>query len=191
MVEPPFIPTGANPSPVKNSSMNPATPPCNFVHSNDTPHLSTMIRDRNLGGNLTDIVDDAKKRVNFNELSSYGEESHNGESLAQAQIVEHTDQQPLSPDSEDDEEFTRYCIVCDHENTVEEFDCERCGSDIELRETPGRTWRSYAELTENGNVFEDLTYVTFPRFKDLPLEVRLMIVSISIFVLYFHSINSI
>jgi len=80
------IPTSANTSPVKNGGLNPATPHRSFVSSNDTPHLSSFMRDRGFGGNLTNMVDNAKKRVNFDELSSHGEESDDGETPIQGQI---------------------------------------------------------------------------------------------------------
>ena len=66
------IPTSATTTPVK--------PNDNFVPSTDTPHLSNFMRNRGCGGNLTDMIGDAKTPVDFDELSSHDDDSDEGES---------------------------------------------------------------------------------------------------------------
>lgn len=75
------IPTSANSTPLKSTSE--VTPHRNFVPSSDTPHLSNLMRRKGLGVNLTDIVGEAKTQVDFDELSSPGEDSEDGENVSQ------------------------------------------------------------------------------------------------------------
>jgi ADA HAT complex component 1 len=74
------IPSSANSTPLKISKATPA-PNRTFVPSIDTPHLSDLMRRRGFAGNLTDIVGEAKKRVDLEELSSHDEESEDGEGI--------------------------------------------------------------------------------------------------------------
>ncbi len=53
----------------------PATPNANFVPSSTTPHLSELMRSRGFGGNLSDIVGDAKTKISFDDF----EESDEGD----------------------------------------------------------------------------------------------------------------
>ena len=75
------IPTSANSTPLKSTLE--VTPHRNFVPSSDTPHLSNLMRRRGLGVNLTDIVGEAKTPVDFDDLSSPGEDSEDGENASQ------------------------------------------------------------------------------------------------------------
>jgi len=47
----------------------------NFVPSPETPHLSNLMRSRGFNGNLGEMVGDAKKHFDLDEVSSNGEES--------------------------------------------------------------------------------------------------------------------
>ncbi len=61
------IPSSADASP---SKATPQPPPAkSFVPSSVTPHLSELLRSRGFGGNLQDIVADAKQTVDFDEIS--------------------------------------------------------------------------------------------------------------------------
>ena len=75
------IPTSANSTPVKSKSE--VVPHQNFVASSDTPHLSNLMRKRGLDVNLTDIVGEAKERVDLDELSSHDDDSEDGEKAPQ------------------------------------------------------------------------------------------------------------
>jgi len=75
------IPTSVNSTPFKSTAE--VTPHRNFVPSSDTPHLSNLMRSKGLGVNLPDIVDEAKTQVDFDEVSSHGEESEDGENAPQ------------------------------------------------------------------------------------------------------------
>jgi hypothetical protein len=71
------IPGSAVSTPLKPKFLEPTTeasPHQDFVPSTSTPHLSALMRNKGFGGNLTDIVGDAKQTVDFDELS-YDEES--------------------------------------------------------------------------------------------------------------------
>ncbi|KAH7350848.1 hypothetical protein BKA65DRAFT_245944 [Rhexocercosporidium sp. MPI-PUGE-AT-0058] len=54
----------------------PVTPNANFVPSSTTPHLSELMRSRGFGGNLNDIVDEAKTQPTFDE---YEDSEHSDE----------------------------------------------------------------------------------------------------------------
>ena len=74
------IPTGADPTPSKvNRSRPKATPSRHFVPSLATPHLSELMRSRGFGGNLNDLVGEAKEQVHFEDLTSQDEESEDSE----------------------------------------------------------------------------------------------------------------
>lgn len=75
------IPTSANSTPLKSKVE--ATPHRNFVASSDTPHLSNLMRSRGVGVNLTDMVDEAKTQVDFDEMSSHDEDSEDSEKPSQ------------------------------------------------------------------------------------------------------------
>ena len=75
------IPTSSNSTPVKSAAE--VTPHDNFVPSSDTPHLSNLMRSKGFGGNLTEIVGEAKKHIDFEETSSHDEESEDGENAPQ------------------------------------------------------------------------------------------------------------
>lgn len=72
------IPTSTTSTPIRPEGSN-----HNFVPSPDTPHLSNFMRSRGFGGNLTDMISEAKTPVDFEELSSHDEESDDGESQFQ------------------------------------------------------------------------------------------------------------
>jgi ADA HAT complex component 1 len=72
------IPTSATSTPMRPDSFN-----HNFVPSPDTPHLSNFMRSRGFGGNLTDMISEAKTPIDFEELSSQDEESDDGDSQPQ------------------------------------------------------------------------------------------------------------
>ncbi|KAG4029513.1 hypothetical protein MFRU_015g00550 [Monilinia fructicola] len=82
------IPGSATSSPQKPSAVKPSvqTPKQSFVPSTATPHLSELLKSRGFGGDLDEIVGDAKTRVNMDELSSSssssGEESSDDEGAA-------------------------------------------------------------------------------------------------------------
>jgi hypothetical protein len=61
----------------------PATvsPHRNFVESPETPHLSKLLARRGLGVNLTDVVNEAKVKINFDELAHEGESEGEDDSL--------------------------------------------------------------------------------------------------------------
>jgi len=46
-----------------------------FISSPDTPYLSKFMQNKGFGGNLTDIVGEAKQKVDLDELMSHDEES--------------------------------------------------------------------------------------------------------------------
>ncbi|KAI9643093.1 hypothetical protein NHQ30_008828 [Ciborinia camelliae] len=75
------IPGSATSSPQKPSVVKPKVQPPkkNFVPSISTPHLSELLKSRGFGGDLEEIVGDAKTRVNMDELSSSEEESSDDE----------------------------------------------------------------------------------------------------------------
>lgn len=70
------IPGTAQSTPCKQQSRRSVntTPNSSFVPSSETPHLSALMRDRGFSSNLSDIVGEAKKVIDFDELS-YGEDS--------------------------------------------------------------------------------------------------------------------
>lgn len=76
------IPTSTTSTPLKSNSVNQT-----FIPSPDTPHLSNFMRSRGFGGNLTDMIDEAKTVVDFEELSSHDEDSDEGESPTQRPIA--------------------------------------------------------------------------------------------------------
>ncbi|RAL64386.1 hypothetical protein DID88_001862 [Monilinia fructigena] len=76
------IPGSAASSPRKPSAVKPRvqSPKPSFVPSSSTPHLSELLKSRGFGGDLDEIVGDAKTRVNMDDLSSSsGEESSDDE----------------------------------------------------------------------------------------------------------------
>lgn len=68
------IPTSAASTPVKVVKLA-VTPSRSFVPSSVTPHLSELMRSKGFAGNLNDIVDEAKQRVDLDDISSHDEES--------------------------------------------------------------------------------------------------------------------
>jgi hypothetical protein len=81
------IPTSASSTPFKSATSKPlSTPNRNFVPSLDTPHLSALMQSKGFGGNLTQIVDDARKQLDFEEISSHDEDSEDGEGTVQRRI---------------------------------------------------------------------------------------------------------
>jgi ADA HAT complex component 1 len=79
------IPGRPDSTPMRRTGLNstPGATPQTFVPSPETPYLSNFMRNRGFGGNLPEIVGEAKKQVDLEELSSHGEESEEGESLPQ------------------------------------------------------------------------------------------------------------
>ncbi|QSZ32530.1 hypothetical protein DSL72_002108 [Monilinia vaccinii-corymbosi] len=75
------IPGSAASSPKKQPVVKPPvqTPQPSFVPSTSTPHLSELLKNRGFGGDLDEIVGDAKTRVGVDELSSSEEESSDDE----------------------------------------------------------------------------------------------------------------
>lgn len=70
------IPTAAKSATSNSSSIQKSTSPSkSFVPSSETPNLSDLLRKKGFAGNLTDIVSDAKKSVDFEEFSSLDEDS--------------------------------------------------------------------------------------------------------------------
>ena len=67
------IPTSAKSTPLKTDHVNQS-----FVPSPDTPYLSKFMRSRGFGGNLTDMISEAKTPVDFEDLSSQDDESDDG-----------------------------------------------------------------------------------------------------------------
>jgi hypothetical protein len=65
------IPTSANSTPSRNnSSRPPAASSKTFVPSPSAPFLSEFLRSKGFGGNLNDIVGDAKQPVDFDDVTS-------------------------------------------------------------------------------------------------------------------------
>ena len=80
------IPGLPNSTPVKASSQTPsvdAGPHKDLVPSSDTPYLSKLMQNKGVGGNLAEIVGEAKQHVDFAEYSP-GSESDDGESPLEA-----------------------------------------------------------------------------------------------------------
>ncbi|KAH8821033.1 hypothetical protein F5884DRAFT_71796 [Xylogone sp. PMI_703] len=71
------IPTASDSVPAKVNSKQavPTKPNDNFVPSPETPHLSNLMRSRGFGGNLSEMVGEAKKHFDLDEISSNDEES--------------------------------------------------------------------------------------------------------------------
>ncbi|KAL2071606.1 hypothetical protein VTL71DRAFT_12841 [Oculimacula yallundae] len=67
----------------------PVKPNANFVPSSSTPHLSALMRDRGFGGNLDDMVGEAKTQVTF-------EDYHDSDSSDEEDVK--TGKQPLGFD---------------------------------------------------------------------------------------------
>ncbi|KAG9248152.1 hypothetical protein BJ878DRAFT_83515 [Calycina marina] len=63
------------PTSTQSSSATTPVPSNTFISSPDTPHLSKLLQSRGFGGNLTDIVSEAKQPIDLDELLSYDEES--------------------------------------------------------------------------------------------------------------------
>lgn len=70
---------------MKDSQTPPAKagPGQDLIPSMDTPYLSKLMQNRGIGGNLAEIVGEAKQRVDFDEYSP-GSESDDGESHLEA-----------------------------------------------------------------------------------------------------------
>lgn len=60
-------------------------PKKSFVPSSSTPHLSELLQSRGYGGNLDEIVGDAKTRINVDDLSISEEESSDEEEVNDSQ----------------------------------------------------------------------------------------------------------
>jgi len=85
------IPTSANSTPLKKTDPKPApTQNKSFVPSSQTPNLSDLLRNKGFGGNLPEIVTDAKKSVDFEEFSSLDEESDGAETPVNRKGVFHS-----------------------------------------------------------------------------------------------------
>ncbi|RFU29678.1 hypothetical protein B7463_g6673, partial [Scytalidium lignicola] len=71
------IPTASDSPPVIINSKRtaPAKPNANFVPSPETPHLSNLMRSRGFDGNLGEMVGEAKKHFDLDEISSHDEDS--------------------------------------------------------------------------------------------------------------------
>ena len=66
----------STPHPDRRKTAPGQTPPSkNFVPSSDTPFLSNLMRSRGFDGNLGEIVGEAKKVVDLDDVSSHSEES--------------------------------------------------------------------------------------------------------------------
>lgn len=77
------IPTSANSTPLKSKNLESAsTPSANFVPSLTTPHLSELMRSRGFGGDLAQIVSDAKEQIDLDEDSDDESEDTDGISSA-------------------------------------------------------------------------------------------------------------
>lgn len=72
------IPTSAPSTPANKVSSKP-TPSKDFVPSIDTPYLSKLMHSKGFGGNLTEIVSDAKKPYDLEDFSSHDEDSDDGD----------------------------------------------------------------------------------------------------------------
>ncbi|KAF4624376.1 hypothetical protein G7Y89_g13797 [Cudoniella acicularis] len=79
------IPTSVPSTPVDKVHAK-TSPNKDFIPSLDTPHLSNLMRNRGFGGNLTQIVGDAKKPIDFEELSSHDEDSDDGDAIEQRSL---------------------------------------------------------------------------------------------------------
>jgi ADA HAT complex component 1 len=66
------IPTSATSTPVK--------PNKSFVPAMELPHLSDLMRKKGFGTNLSEVVDEAKRPLEFDEFESNDDESEEGES---------------------------------------------------------------------------------------------------------------
>lgn len=76
------IPGASSPVPVKAGSQTPSVETLSkkeLVPSADTPYLSKFMQNKGVGGNLAEIVGEAKQRVDFEEYAA-GSESEDGES---------------------------------------------------------------------------------------------------------------
>ncbi|TVY23739.1 hypothetical protein LHYA1_G006716 [Lachnellula hyalina] len=82
------IPTSANATPSKKTSVKPI-PPQNksFVPSTETPHLSDLLSKHAFRGNLPEMVADAKKIVDFEEFSPLGDESDGGDIPVKSNVL--------------------------------------------------------------------------------------------------------
>jgi hypothetical protein len=77
------IPTSANPTPLKSKNSKPANAPSpDFVPSLTTPRLSELMRSRGFGGDLAQLVTEAKKKIDFDEDSDDESEDTDGVSSA-------------------------------------------------------------------------------------------------------------
>jgi hypothetical protein len=73
------IPTSANSTPLKSKNSKPAsTSSANFIPSLATPHLSELMRSRGFGGDLAQIVNDAKEQIDLDEDSDDESEDTDG-----------------------------------------------------------------------------------------------------------------
>jgi ADA HAT complex component 1 len=74
------IPTSANSTPTRNNSSKlPAVSSSNFVPSSSTPYLSKLMHTKGFSGNLDDIVSEAKRQVDFDDLTSEDGDSEDTE----------------------------------------------------------------------------------------------------------------
>ncbi len=70
---------GVDTIPLDPKSSSPAKMPATFVGSEKTPYLSRLLQRKNLSVNLSEQVDDAKIRTDFEDVTSLDDDSEDGE----------------------------------------------------------------------------------------------------------------